>query len=56
MDQTYRQLLIHYPKELLKAPEKEGKWTQLLAGANDNKVATTYTDYNQHYVMEKAQY
>ncbi len=55
-NQTYRQLLIHYLGKLLKAPKKEGKWSQLLAGADDNKVAATYIDYDRCHVMEKAGY
>jgi hypothetical protein len=46
--------LIHYLRKLLKAPEKEGKWSQWLAGADDVEVAATYTDFDRRHVMEKA--
>jgi hypothetical protein len=44
-DKMYRQLLIHYLHKLLKAPEKEERWKQLLVGADNNEVVTPYTDY-----------
>jgi hypothetical protein len=41
------------PSQLI-VDENEERWKQLLAGANNNEVATTYTDYNQRHVLEKA--
>jgi hypothetical protein len=35
VNQTYRELIIHYLCKLIRAPHHENKWRQLLVGADD---------------------
>jgi hypothetical protein len=56
VDQTYRELLLKYLKKLIRAPQREEKWRQLLLGASDKEVAQTYSEYDRKHVMEKASF
>ena len=42
-DQTYREFVFAYLSKIICAPRHEEKWRQLLLGAQDTKVAETYS-------------
>jgi hypothetical protein len=56
VDQTYYEPLLKKKSKLIRAPQKEQKWWQLLVGADDDKVLQTYYEYNRNYVMQQASF
>jgi hypothetical protein len=53
-NQTYHEILIHYLVKLVRAPNYEEMWRQLLVGIDDNKVVATYFEYNRKHALESA--
>jgi hypothetical protein len=51
---TFDKALVKYLTKLVNATTTQEKWRQLLVGADDTEMATSYTAYDKAYVVEKA--